>query len=200
MINENETYVVTTPEEDEWFREIADKEGYIWASGESLLESSRFNYYRDKHGYCSYTLSLERGGFVTGYLDEEDVNKKVIFIKDLMKDENKLDYVVEIKDNKVMTSSKHGSACVELDEPNKDDIFNAIKVTLDAVYLPHISEELHDLLGFLCDLGAATSEYRDGWVYGYDNDNQILFTLRDNHADFDFMKEGVKYKLDDLLS
>lgn len=198
MINENETYVVTTPEEDEWFREIADKEGYVWNSGESLLELSHFSYYRNKYGYCSYTLS--GNGFVAGYIDEEDVNKKVIFIKDLMKDENKPDYVVEIKDNKVMTSSKHGGACVELDEPNKDDIFNAIKVTLDAVYLPHISEELHDLLGFLCDLGAATSEYRDGWVYGYDNDNQILFTLRDNHADFDFMKEGAKYKLDDLLS
>lgn len=200
MINENETYVVTTPEEDRWFREMADKEGYIWASGESLLESSRFNYYRDKHGYCSYTLSLERGGFVTGYLDEEDVDKKVIFIKDLMKDENKPDYVVEIKDNKVMTSSKYGGACVELNEPNKDDIFNAIKVTLDAVYLPHISEELHEFLGFLCDLDATTIEYRDGWVYGYDNDNQILFTLRINYADFDFMEEGVKYKLDDLLS
>lgn len=200
MINENETYVVTTPEEDKWFREMADKEGYIWASGESLLESSYFNYYRDKHGYCSYTLSLERGGFVTGYLDEEDVDKKVIFIKDLMKDENKPDYVVEIKDNKVMTSSKYGSACVELNEPNKDDIFNAIKVTLDTVYLPHISEELHDFLGFLCDLDAATIESRDGCIYGYDNDNQILFGLRNNYTDFDFMKEGVKYKLDDLLS
>lgn len=200
MINENETYVVTTPEEDEWFREMANKEGYVWASGESLLESSCFNYYRDKHGYCSYTLSLERGGFVAGYLDEEDVNKKVIFIKDLMKDENKPDYVVEIKDNKVMTSSKHGRACVKLDEPNKDDIFNAIKATLDAVYLPHISEELHDLLGFLCDLGAATIESIDRCIYGYDNDNQILFALRNNYTDFDFMKEGVKYKLDDLLS
>ena len=198
MINENETYVVTTPEEDKWFREMADKEGYTWNSGESLLKLSRFTYYRNKYGYYSYTLS--GNGFKAGYLDEEDADKKVIFIKDLMKDENKPDYVVEIKDNKVMTSSKYGSACVELDEPNKDDIFNAIKVTLDAIYLPHISEELHNLLGFLCDLGAATIESRDGWVYGYDNDNQILFTLRNNHADFDFMKEGVKYKLDDLLS
>lgn len=79
MINKNETYVVTTPEEDKWFREMADKEGYIWASGESLLESSYFNYYRDKHGYCSYTLSSEGGGFATGYLDEEDVDKKSNF-------------------------------------------------------------------------------------------------------------------------
>lgn len=197
MINKNETYVVTTPEEDKWFREMADKEGYIWASGESLLELSYFNHYRDKHGYCSYTLC--GNSFVAGYLDEEDADKKVIFIKDLMKDENKPDYVVEIKYNKVMTSSKHGSACVELDEPNKDDIFNAIKATLDAVYLPHISEELHDFLGFLCDLDAATIESRDGCIYGYDNDNQILFGLRNTYADFDFI-EGVKYKLDDLLS
>lgn len=200
MINENETYVVTTPEEDKWFRKMADKEGYIWASGESLLELSWFSYYRNKYGYCSYTLNSYRGGFVAGYLDEEDVDKKVIFIKDLMKDENKPDYVVEIKDNKVMTSSKYGGACVELNKPNKDDIFNAIKVTLDAVYLPHISEELHDLLGFLCDLGAATIESIDRCIYGYDNDNLILFALRNNYTDFDFMKEGVKYKLDDLLS
>lgn len=197
MINGNETYVVTTPEEDEWFREMADKEGYTWNSGESLLRLSEFNYYSNKYGYYSYTLS--GNGFVAGYIDEEDVDKKAIFIKDLMKDENKPDYVVEIKDNKVTTSSKYGRACVKLNEPNKDDIFNAIKVTLDAVYLPHISEELHDLLGFLCDLDAATIESRDGWAYGYDNDNQILFTLRNNHADFDFI-EGVKYKLDDLLS
>lgn len=200
MINGNETYVVTTPEEDKWFREMADKEGYSWANGESLLKWSRFNYYRDKYGYCSYTLNSYEGGFAAGYLDEEDVDKKVIFIKDLMKDENKPDYVVEIKDNKVMTSSKYGSACVELNEPNKDDIFDAIKVTLDAVYLPHIFEELHDLLVFLCDLGAATIDSRDGCIYGYDNDNQILFVLRNKYADFDFMKEGVKYKLDDLLS
>lgn len=198
MINENETYVVTTPEEDKWFREMADKEGYIWKNGESLLKLSHFTYYRNKYGYYSYTLS--GNGFVAGYLDEEDADKKVIFIKDLMKDENKPDYVVEIKDNKVMASSKYGSACYELDEPNKDDIFNAIKVTLDAVYLPHISEELHDFLGFLCDLGAATIESIDGCVYGYDNDNLILFALRNKYADFDFMKEGVKYKLDDLLS
>lgn len=198
MINENETYVVTTPEEDKWFREMADKEGYTWLSGDSLLKLNLFNYYHNKYGYYSYTLF--GNGFAAGYLDEEDADRKVIFIKDLMKDENKPDYVVEIKDNKVMTSSKYGSACVELDEPNKDDIFNAIKVTLDAVYLPHISEELHDLLGFLCDLGAVTIESIDRCIYGYDNDNLILFALRNNYTDFDFMKEGVKYKLDDLLS
>lgn len=197
MINENETYVVTTPEEDEWFREMADKEGYSWKNGASLLKLSCFDYYRNKYGYYSYTLS--GNSFVAGYLDEEDVNKKVIFIKDLMKDENKPDYVIEIKDNKVTTSSKYGRACVELNEPNKDDIFNAIKATLDAVYLPHISEKLHNLLGFLCDLDAATIESRDGCIYGYDNDNQILFGLRNTYADFDFI-EGVKYKLDDLLS
>lgn len=198
MINENETYVVTTPEEDKWFRKMADKEGYSWNSGESLLKLSHFNYYYNKYGYYSYTLL--GNVFVAGYLDEEDADKKVIFIKDLMKEGNKSDYIIEIKDNKVTTSSKYGSVGVELDEPNKDDIFNAIKATLDAVYLPHISEELCDFLGFLCDLDAATIEYRDGWVYGYDNDNQILFTLRNNYTDFDFMKEGVKYKLDDLLS
>lgn len=197
MINGNEIYVVTTPEEDMWFREMANEEGYAWNSGESLLRLSHFNYFRNEYGYCSYTLS--GNGFVAGYLDEKDADKKVIFVKDLMKDENKPDYVVEIKDNKVTTSSKYGRACVELNEPNKDDIFNAIKATLDAVYLPHISEKLHNLLGFLCDLDAATIESRDGCIYRYDNNNQILFGLRNNYADFDFI-EGVKYKLDDLLS
>ena len=77
MINENETYVVPTPEEDKWFRKMADKEGYIWKNGESLLKLSHFNYYRNKYGYCSYTLS--GNGFVTGYLDEEDADKKSNF-------------------------------------------------------------------------------------------------------------------------
>lgn len=83
-IEKNVRYIVTTVAEDEWFREWADKQGYVWASGHSLLEVTYYDYEINEYGYVGYTQYKDNRNIYScsGELKIED---KVIYVKDLMK-------------------------------------------------------------------------------------------------------------------
>lgn len=83
-IEKNVRYIVTTVAEDEWFRKWADKQGYVWASGHSLLELTYYDYEINEYGYVGYT-QYEDNRNIYSCSGELKIEDKVIYVKDLMK-------------------------------------------------------------------------------------------------------------------
>lgn len=82
MINSKFIYKVTTTEEDEWFREQADKKGYLWACGDRLVDRT---YFPMPDSYC-YGLYEDFGDKrVGGYVEENDEGKLVMLVADMMR-------------------------------------------------------------------------------------------------------------------
>lgn len=100
-IEKNVRYIVTTEAEDEWFRKWADKQGYVWASGHSLLELTYYDYEINEYGYVGYT-QYEDNRNIYNCSGELKIEDKVIYVKDLMKkgekDMNWKEFCVEAKD------------------------------------------------------------------------------------------------------
>lgn len=100
-IEKNVRYIVTTEAEDEWFRKWADKQGYVWASGHSLLELTYYDYEINEYGHVGYT-QYEDNRNIYSCSGELRIEDKVIYVKDLMKKgENNMnwkEFCVEAKD------------------------------------------------------------------------------------------------------
>ena len=82
MINSKFIYKVTTTEEDEWFREQADKKGYLWACGDRLIDRTYFPM-PDSYRYGLYEEVGDKS--VGGYPEENDEDKLVMLVADMMR-------------------------------------------------------------------------------------------------------------------
>lgn len=86
-IKENTVYIVKTKEEDIWFRQWTNEQGYKWRSGNSLLDLTYFDYEISTVGYIGYKISTKHR-IIDCSLYLTDCSD-IICVKDLMRKESK---------------------------------------------------------------------------------------------------------------
>lgn len=135
MINSKFIYKVTTTEEDEWFREQADKKGYLWACGDRLIDRT---YFPMPDSYC-YGLYEEDGdNRVGGYAEENDEGKLVMLVADMMRVAKiKPGDKVRVKCGEDTLTAKTKFVSTEMKEMMCSETFEVIEVDDEDVCVKH---------------------------------------------------------------
>lgn len=135
MINSKFIYKVTTTEEDEWFREQADKKGYLWACGDRLIDRT---YFPMPDSYC-YGLYEEDGdNRVGGYAEENDEGKLVMLVSDMMRVAKiKPGDKVRVKCGEDTLTAKTKFVSTEMKEMMCSETFEVIEVDDEDVCVKH---------------------------------------------------------------